>query len=200
MGSGCFPGVKRGRRVTLTPHPLLVPWSRKSRAIPLLLLWAGRPVQSYSACTVQLYLYSPYGPYGLYRASVPVKGCSLPFKSTFVGKRYATTVTDLCPPPSENKSPPFYIFIAMGKLVLNYTRSSGSYPSHKMLSHCTLNTVVWNNSCKSVCNVTLHVFNKYRGLSAIKCSWWDTRWGERGGGSYIYGGPPPPHSCTPASN
>jgi hypothetical protein len=24
--------------------------------------------------TVQLYLYSPYGPYGLYRASVPVQG------------------------------------------------------------------------------------------------------------------------------
>ena len=27
---------------------------------------------------VQLYLYSPYGPYGLYRASVPVQGCTLP--------------------------------------------------------------------------------------------------------------------------
>jgi hypothetical protein len=27
---------------------------------------------------VELYLYSPCGPYGLYRASVPVKGCSLP--------------------------------------------------------------------------------------------------------------------------
>jgi len=26
-----------------------------------------------SACTVQLYLYSPYGPYGLYRASMPVQ-------------------------------------------------------------------------------------------------------------------------------
>jgi len=26
---------------------------------------------------VELYLYSPYGPYGLYRASVPVQGCSL---------------------------------------------------------------------------------------------------------------------------
>jgi len=26
-----------------------------------------------SACTVQLYLYSPYGPYGLYRISVPVQ-------------------------------------------------------------------------------------------------------------------------------
>ena len=45
------PGVKSGRGVTLTPHPLLVPWSRKSRAIPLLALWAVRPVQSLSACT-----------------------------------------------------------------------------------------------------------------------------------------------------
>jgi hypothetical protein len=51
MGTGSFPGVKSGRDVTLTPHPLLVPWSRKSRAIPLLLLWAIRPVQSLSACT-----------------------------------------------------------------------------------------------------------------------------------------------------
>ena len=37
--------------MTLTPHPLLVPWSWKSRAIPLLPLWAVRPVQSLSACT-----------------------------------------------------------------------------------------------------------------------------------------------------
>jgi len=28
---------------------------------------------------VELYLYSPYGPYGLYRASVPVQGWPLPF-------------------------------------------------------------------------------------------------------------------------
>jgi hypothetical protein len=27
MGTGSFPGVKRGRGVTLTPHPLLMPWS-----------------------------------------------------------------------------------------------------------------------------------------------------------------------------
>jgi hypothetical protein len=27
---------------------------------------------------VELYLYSPYGPYDLYRASVPVQGCTLP--------------------------------------------------------------------------------------------------------------------------
>src|SRR5215475_13709465 len=70
-----------------------------SRAIPLLSLRAVRPVQSLSACTVELYLYSPtgrtactepqclysraisllpYGPYGLYRASVPVQGCIVP--------------------------------------------------------------------------------------------------------------------------
>ena len=30
---------------------------------------------------VELYLYSPYGPYGLYRASVRVQGCTLPFYS-----------------------------------------------------------------------------------------------------------------------
>jgi len=44
-----------------------------SRAIPLLPVWTVRPVQNLSARTVQLYLYSPYGPYGLYRSSVPVQ-------------------------------------------------------------------------------------------------------------------------------
>ena len=44
-----------------------------STAIPLFPLWAVRPVQSLNACTVELYLYSPYGPYGLYRASMPVQ-------------------------------------------------------------------------------------------------------------------------------
>jgi len=51
MGTGSFLGVKCGRGVTLTLLPLLVPWSRKSIAIPLLLLWTIRPVQSLSACT-----------------------------------------------------------------------------------------------------------------------------------------------------
>jgi len=49
-----FPGLKSGRGVTLTPHPLLVQWSRKSRAITLFRIWAVRPVQSLSACTVEL--------------------------------------------------------------------------------------------------------------------------------------------------
>ena len=73
MGTGSLFGVKSGRGVTLAHHPLLVPCSRKSRTVPLLPLCAVRPVQSLSACTVQLYLYSPYGSYGLYRASVPVQ-------------------------------------------------------------------------------------------------------------------------------
>ena len=51
MGTGSSPGLKSGRGVTLTPHPLLVPCSWKGRAIPLLPLWAVRPVQSLSACT-----------------------------------------------------------------------------------------------------------------------------------------------------
>jgi hypothetical protein len=52
MGTGSFPGVKSGRGVTLTPHPLLVPWLWNGRAIPLLPLWVVLwPVQSLSACT-----------------------------------------------------------------------------------------------------------------------------------------------------
>ena len=51
MGTVSFPGVRSGRGVTLTPHPLLVTWSWKGRAIPLLPLWAVRPVQNLSACT-----------------------------------------------------------------------------------------------------------------------------------------------------
>jgi hypothetical protein len=51
MGTGSFPGVKSGRSVTLTPYSLLVPWSRRGRARPLLTPWAIRPVQNLSACT-----------------------------------------------------------------------------------------------------------------------------------------------------
>jgi hypothetical protein len=65
MNTGSFPGAKSGRGVTLTPHPLLVPWSWKVRAIPLLPLWAVRPVQSLCACTrvtftFTLYVCSPW--------------------------------------------------------------------------------------------------------------------------------------------
>jgi hypothetical protein len=89
MGMVSFPGVNSGRGVTLTPHLLLVPWSRKSRVIPLLHHWTVRPVQSLSVCTVQLHLYSPYGPYGLYRASVPVQ-----YSYTSTPPMYRTACTE----------------------------------------------------------------------------------------------------------
>ena len=45
MGTGSLPGVKYGRGMLLTTHPLLVLQSWKSRAIPLPNLWATpRPV------------------------------------------------------------------------------------------------------------------------------------------------------------
>ena len=50
------PGLSWG--VTLTPHPLLVPWSWKDRAIPLLPLWAVWPVQSHSACTMVTFTFT----------------------------------------------------------------------------------------------------------------------------------------------
>ena len=46
-----FPGGKERPGRDADPLPLLVPWSRKSRAVPLLPLYAVRPVQSLSACT-----------------------------------------------------------------------------------------------------------------------------------------------------
>jgi len=59
MGTRCFlGGVKSGRGVTLTPHPLLVSLVMKK--------------YSYTSTP-------PYGAYGLYRATVPVQGCTLPY-------------------------------------------------------------------------------------------------------------------------
>ena len=49
-GYRVFPGGKERPGREADPSPLLVPWSRKGRAIPLLPLWAVRPVQSLSAC------------------------------------------------------------------------------------------------------------------------------------------------------
>jgi hypothetical protein len=57
-GTGSFPGVKSGRGVKLTHHS---------------------PSSAVGHWIVKLYLYSPYGPYGLYRASVSVLGCTLPY-------------------------------------------------------------------------------------------------------------------------
>jgi hypothetical protein len=56
MCTGSFPGVKSDRCVTLTHHSFQCRGHKR----------------------VELYLYSPYGPYGLYRDSAPLQGCTLP--------------------------------------------------------------------------------------------------------------------------
>jgi hypothetical protein len=58
MGTSSFQGVKSGRFVTLTSHPLLVPWSRKGKAIPLFPLF-GRTACTEPQCLYKgaLYLY-----------------------------------------------------------------------------------------------------------------------------------------------
>jgi len=87
-------------------------------------LWTLQPVQSLSACTtvhftytstpptdrtactepqclyngtlyLYLYLYSPYGPYGLYRASVPVQRCTLPLPIPLLPLRTVQSVQSL---------------------------------------------------------------------------------------------------------
>jgi len=50
-GYRIFPGGKERLGRDADPSPLLVPWSRKSRAIPVLPLWTVQSVQSLSACT-----------------------------------------------------------------------------------------------------------------------------------------------------
>jgi len=56
MGTGSFPEVKSCRGVDPSPPSSAVGHER-----------------------VELYLYFPYGLYGMYRASVPVQGCTLSF-------------------------------------------------------------------------------------------------------------------------
>jgi hypothetical protein len=55
-----------GRTACTEPQCL---YSRTKHVIPL---WAVQPVQSLRACIVELNLYNTYGPYGLYKATVPV--------------------------------------------------------------------------------------------------------------------------------
>jgi hypothetical protein len=71
MGTESFPGVNSGQGMTLTPHPLLVPWSRNSRAIPLL----AQCLYSTAIPLLPQCLYStavPLLPQCLYSTAVPL--------------------------------------------------------------------------------------------------------------------------------
>ena len=90
-GTGSFPGTKErlGRDADLSP--LLVPWSRKGSCIPLIPLWAVRPVQSLSACT-RVHFTLPQCLYkgALYLTSVPVQVCTLPYITFQIGWKIHT--------------------------------------------------------------------------------------------------------------
>jgi len=57
IGTGSFPGVKCGRGVLLTTHPLLVPRSWKNRAIPLPTLWATPDLKRDHFTFIYIYIY-----------------------------------------------------------------------------------------------------------------------------------------------
>ena len=50
-GYRVFPGGKERPGCDADPSPLLLPWSRKGRTIPLLPIWTVGPIHSLSACT-----------------------------------------------------------------------------------------------------------------------------------------------------
>ena len=58
---------------------LVVVWPAGQNTTNNVKLTPHSPFSAVGHERVQLYLYSPYGLYGLYRASVPVQGCTLPF-------------------------------------------------------------------------------------------------------------------------
>jgi len=58
MGTGAFPGDKERPGRDADPSP---------------------PSSAVGHERIELYIYSPYGSYGLYKASVSVQGCTLPF-------------------------------------------------------------------------------------------------------------------------
>jgi hypothetical protein len=104
MGTGSFPGVKSGRAVTLTPHPLLEPWSWKSKAIPLLPLWAVRPVQSLSACTRVHFTFFFYLEHGS-TSDVGLELLSSPSNPERLNSRTNTTSVPLNGANGHNKIP-----------------------------------------------------------------------------------------------
>ena len=90
--------VQPVQRCTLPlPIPLLPLWTVRPvqslsacTTVHFTFTYTSTPPMDRTACTepqclcngalyLYLYLYSPYGPYSLYRASVPVQRCTLPF-------------------------------------------------------------------------------------------------------------------------
>ena len=63
VGIGSFPGIKSGRGVTLTPHPLLLPWSKKgysyTSTLPMVRTACTEPQCLYKGA-LYLFFYLPW--------------------------------------------------------------------------------------------------------------------------------------------
>jgi len=57
-------------------------------AVPLIFLWSLQSEGSLNTCTVQLYVYSQYGTYGMYRPSAPVQYNQI--STTTIGRMVCT--------------------------------------------------------------------------------------------------------------
>jgi hypothetical protein len=73
-----FPHLSRMALGPSQPPVQWVPGLSRGKERPGLDSDPSSPSNAVGQERVQLYLYSPYGPYGLNRASVPVQGCALP--------------------------------------------------------------------------------------------------------------------------
>ena len=73
-----FPNLSRPALGPTHPPGQWVPGLSRGENIGRAWRWPLTPFLCRGHERMELYLYSPYGPYGLYRASVPVQVCTLP--------------------------------------------------------------------------------------------------------------------------
>ena len=137
-----------------------------SRAIPLVPLWAVRPVQSLSTCTVQLYLYSPLGrtactePQYLYSTATPL----LP--SVPVQYSYTSTPLSACTIQLYHYSPygPYGLYRASVPVQYSYTSTPlWAVRPVQSLSACTM--MYFTYLLTPWCRVLLE---KLRGFQLVK--------------------------------
>jgi len=94
---------------TSTPPLTVQPVQSNSacRTVHFTFTYTSNPPMHRTACTqpqclyndalyLYLYLYSPYGPYSLYRASVPVQRCTLPLPIPLIPLRAVQSAQILC--------------------------------------------------------------------------------------------------------
>ena len=72
-----FPHLSRPALGPTQPPVKWVPCLSRGQRAAGAWRWSLTPFYCRGQERVELYLYSPYGPYGLYRASVPVQRCTL---------------------------------------------------------------------------------------------------------------------------